>query len=227
MTMLNSELRRLVRMPLQAFGQETASATPEEAFVPAHVVLRAKPIAVSRLRVFFSPAHDIEHVLRLTLDATPETQRGPLPEPSDWQGREFRRMLRNWTPRSHVDLAVHPANLEFLPADEEIAVVGWSPGAKPDNAVCLTMLASPLPRETVSRVIAALVSHLALAELHDVARHRQQKRLSRNALPASGPQPAAPAGRLLAAMRRPLRGRSLRPALHRVLPARRNLRLCP
>lgn len=231
MTMPDSELRRLLRMPLQAFGEQTSSDTPVEAFAATSVVLKAKRIPASRLRICFSPAHDIAHLLHTAAECVPPKDRHPWAEPSDWHGRELRRTLRTWTPQSHVDVAVHPANLRFLPPDGEIVVSGWAPGVKGDDGVShgvsLAMLAAPLPRDGVSRVLAALVTHLATAELRGAARRLQQKRLSRNASPASaspaGPQPAAPGGRLPAATRRQLRGPNLRPALYRVLPARRYL----
>jgi len=203
---------------------------PVEALVAANAVLRAKRIAASRLRICFSPAHDIAHLLHSAVDHTPPADRHPWAQSSDWRGRELRRKLRTWTPQSHVDVDVHPANLRFLPPDEEIVVSGWAAGAKRDDGVShavsdgvsLAMLAAPLPRDGVSRVMAALVAHLATAELRGVARCLHQKRLSRNALPGSGdptgPQPAVPGSRV-----RQWRGPNLRPAPYRVLPARRSL----
>jgi hypothetical protein len=215
MTMPDSELLRLTRMPLQAFGQQAAAfGTAAETFAPCHAVLKAKRIPASRLRIFFSPAHDVAHLLNAALEAAPGKDRRAWPEPPDLHGREFRRLLRTWTPRSHVDVAVHPANLEFLRPDEEIVVS--APAAERDHSLSLAMLAAPLTREAVSRVMAALVTHLALAEVRGAAHCLRQKRLSRKALEtSSGPQPAAP--------RRLFRAPNLRPALHRVVPSRRNL----
>jgi hypothetical protein len=225
MTTPDSELRRLFRMPLQAFGQETASDPPVEAFVPGNVALTARRLAASRLRIALCPTHEVADVLQAALDVVPEEDRRSWPEPPDWHGREFRRLLRTWAPRSQVDLAVHPANLTFLPPDQEILVPGWAPARDRDHAMSLAMLAAPLSHDTASQVMAAIVTILALAELRGAARCLHQKRLSRNALTTSaspaGPQPAAPPGRL------PFQRPNLRPALQRALPTRRNLRLCP
>jgi hypothetical protein len=235
MTMPDSELRRLLRMPLQAFGNEVSSDTPGQASVRPTVALRAKRIAASHLRICFSPAHDISHLLHEALELVPPKDRRPVPEPSDLRGREFRRLLRTWTPQSHVDIAVHPANLRYLPPDGEILVSGLAPGLGHDGGmshdVSLALLAAPLSGDAVSRVMAALVTHLATTELRGAARRLHQKRLSRNAFATSGtsagPQPATPAGRLLAATRRQLRGPNLRPAPYRVLPARRSIHFAP
>jgi len=221
-----SDLRRLLRVPLQAYGQEASPASPVEAFVPSHIVLNVKRLAAARLRISMSPAHDIAHLLHLALaeqlEIATQKERRSWPESQDWRGRELRRMLRTWTPQSHVDVAMHPANLRFLPPDEEMVVSCWAPHVERDTAMSLAMLAAPVSRDTASQVLAALVTHLALAELRGAARSLHQKRLSRNALPASaspaGPQPAAPPGRL------PFRRPNLRPAPQRVLLTRRNLR---
>lgn len=129
-------------------------------------------------------------------------------------------MLRTWHPRSHVDVAVHPANLMLIPPEQEIVVDGWvPPPVERDPALSLAMLAAPLTSDSAREVLAALVTRLAVVELEGAARSLQQKRQSRNALPANGsttgPQPATPPGRL------PFRRTNLRPTLQRFLPARR------
>lgn len=225
MTKRDSELRRLLRVPLQAFGQEATTATPGEAGPATDVALRVRRLTPSRLRVFFSPAHDVSPALYAALEVVEEKDRRSWLGQPDWHGREFRRLLRTWTPQSHVDVSVHPANQTLLPPDAEIVVGGWTPADGRDDALSLAMLAAPLSRDAAPQVMAALVTHLASAELRGAARRLHQKRLSRNAISASaspaGPQPAAPPGRL------PFRRPNLRPALNRLLPARRNLRLCP
>jgi hypothetical protein len=225
MTMRDSELRRLLRMPLQAFGQEETTAMPGAAGLATDVALRVRRLTPSRLRVFFSPAHDVSPALYAALEVVEQKDSRSWPGTPDWHGRDFRRLLRTWTPQSHVDVSVHPANQALLPTDAEIVVGGWAPADGHDGAMSLAMLAAPLSRDSVPQVMAALVTHLASAELRGAARRRHPNRLSRHPRYATadpaGPQPAAPPGRL------PFRRPNLRPALNRLLPTRRNLRLCP
>jgi len=220
--MHDDKMRQLLRVPLQPFG-EVAQADLR----PPCAALQVKRLP-STLRISLSSKHNLGEFLQHTRarhdDLVPQKDWQSWSPPADWRGREFRRMLRTWTPRSSVEVAVHPANLGFFPADREIAVSGYAP--KEDLAHLTAKLLAPLTPDGASRVMTALATHLGLAELRGAARRLHQKRLSRNALPAAdqfstGPQPAAPSSRH-ATSRLPRR-QHLRPALHRALPARWNL----
>jgi len=236
--MSEDELRRLLRVPLQAYGEVAAPMSPIAALPHASpVMLRVKRLSTERelttVRISLSTTRDIADFLQFLhgryLEVAPRQDRRSWSEPPewDWRGREFRRMLRTWTPRTWMDVAVHPANLSFLPAGRDIAVSCGAP--RGDLGHLTAKLLAPLSPDTVSHVMAALVTHLGLAELRGAARCLHQKRLSRNALPASevcstGSRPTTPSQSLAAAARRLPRRLSLRPPLQRPVPARRNLR---